>query len=113
MIVNTKDITMIYKCHWCELPLKPGINSTLECSCGHCSISFHSNGNVSSYKFHIFEDNKNYLIESYHGKDIRLYQKNKYNVVRLLDIESNLEFENGIPQVYKLFNKMKNLLLFS
>lgn len=112
-----------FKCHWCEEILKNGEIYSLECkNCDSCKIKFDRSGKVVSFIFDVIENGKIYQLDKplssrYAPKNIRqqvnLYiKKNGYNLI-LFQAEANLEFKDGIPQVQKMFNKLKIYNTFS
>lgn len=107
---------MKYKCHYCGEILSNGYHYSLECfNCENCKIAFDKNGEITFYHFKFFEDGKDYVMSKLKGSsrvyliDNTRFLKRKY----LIDVISQLQIEDGMPQVYKLFEKLKKYILFS
>jgi hypothetical protein len=100
-----------YCCHFCGKDLVPGERYTLECSCGSCHLSFDRVGELISYKCDIYEDGKLITISRHK------FDKSPYCQGRGLYWNSGIDvpliFEDGMPQVEKLYHKMKKLVIFS
>lgn len=123
---------MRYKCHYCSEFLKPGMNYTLECDCGNCNIGFEKSGKVNSFLVAFFEKGKDFfLLKSKDSEKISYgYKKGLYiekpmdkspffksyflQSEFVLQVETSLQFdEEGVPQVYKLWEKLDKLKAFS
>jgi hypothetical protein len=113
---------MKIKCHWCGEPLKNGANYSLECECGSCSISFNRKGIPTAYLFKLFEQGKDYCIyKSSYSKETCLaiangkilFENKPWSLKNLIMVQTDLQFENGMPQVYRLFEKLKTYIVFS
>ncbi len=111
---------MSIKCHWCGQSLSNGFKYSLECAFDECcKLSFNKEGFVSAFEVLFIGDRKEYKIRG--GKfGIDLSVKGKrgyfYPVYFLSDKQMPsviLEIVEGVPQVEKLFNKLKTYVVFS
>ena len=110
---------MRYKCHYCSQYLVPGITYMLECKCGNCNLGFDRSGKVDQFKIIFFEK----------GKDV-VFVKDKYNECitygtgrsfwkpwmqkQIMQVNVALQFsDDGVPQVYTLWEKLNKLIAFS
>ena len=105
------DEKVTYSCHYCGRSLVPGERYTLECSCRSCHLSFDRTGNLTSYKCDIYEDGKLITVSRYRYDRYTHFNGKGINLTSNLDIP--LTFENGMPQVEKLYHKVKKLVIFS
>lgn len=101
---------IIYACHYCGKSLIAGERYTLECSCRLCNLSFDKAGNLVSYKCDIYEDGKLITVTKHKFDRYTYFQGRGINLINNLDIP--LTFENGVPQVEKMYHKMKKLVIF-
>ena len=121
---------MKYFCNFCGEQLRPGYSYTVECECKNCYLFFSKDGLVG-YRFYFFEDGVDWcILKKPSEKDTFLFNRpngtswkvgkahpeyDNYGLIDkpLISGKFNLIFDNGVPQVYKLFEKMKNLIVFS
>lgn len=123
---------MRYKCHYCSAFLKPSANYTLECDCNNCSLGFEKSGNVDSFLLALFEKGKDiFLLKSKDSDKVSYGYKKAVSVTDhhykspfnksfyfqsefVLQVETSLQFdEEGVPQVYKLWERLDKLKVFS
>lgn len=106
---------MKYKCHFCEKVLGNGVFYTLECECGNCSILFDKMGNISSYLFSFFDEKGKYynIIKSQIETGTTLYVGQWFKLKHVITIDLTVPIEDGMPQVYKFFEKLQKYVLFS
>lgn len=108
-------MTEKYKCHWCNEDLQNGISYSLECKkCKFCCMSFDKYGHIDKYIFRLFENGKDYQIyQNTYGK-AHICIRDKYGnyFQPLMNADMKLEFKDGIPQVYKMFEKFMTYLTF-
>jgi hypothetical protein len=106
---------MRYKCHYCGAYLKPGSRYTLECECDNCSIGFSKDGEVDSFSLKLFEKGKDiYLMKDKRSTDVRYIINKAASWKELLQVTAKLSFsEDGIPQAYALWDKLRTYVIFS
>jgi hypothetical protein len=121
---------MRYKCHYCGEFLKPGLHYTLECECGNCNLGFEKTGQLDCFQVAFFEKGKDiFLFKSKHDKNIFYgfkkyssslskigpFSKSVYAIPEIiLQVDTALQFdEEGVPQIYKLWEKLDKLKVFS
>lgn len=121
---------MKYFCHYCGNQLRPGYNYTVECNCRNCYLFFNKDG-LAAYRFYFFEGGSDWcILKKPSDKNSFLFEKHRNSFGRydgdphqeyvpyadenaMVKGNFTILFDNGVPQVYKLFEKMKNLVVFS
>lgn len=111
---------MSIKCHWCGKPLSNGTRYSLECNFDECcKLSFDKEGKVSSFEVAFVIERKEYKMRGgKFGVDLSIKGKRGYfyPVYFLSDKQAPgviLEVTEEMPQVEKLFNKLRTYLVFS
>jgi len=110
---------MRYKCHYCGKLLVPGVSYTLECSCGNCNLGFDRTGKVDHFKIVLFEKGKDiFLVKDRHSESMTYgFGKGFFKPFMdkvVMQVAVTLQFdEEGTPQVYKLWEKLNKLIVFS
>lgn len=110
---------MKYKCHYCGEYLKPGIQFTLECECGNCSLGFDRSGEINNFQLTFFEKGHDiFLVKDkwsenvFYGKGRSISKPYMQQIVLQIPIKLNIN-EEGIPQAYSLWEKLNKLVIFS
>lgn len=110
---------MKYKCHYCGEHLKPGVSFTLECECGNCSLGFHRDGSVESFRLTFFEKGADiFLVKDKYSDKVSLGKGKAmfrpYMQQTIIEVPVKLNFDQeGMPQVYTLWEKLSKLVIFS
>lgn len=111
---------MKIKCHWCGQPLSNGFRYSLECTFDECcKLSFNKEGLVSAFEVCFIGDRKEYKIRGgKFGIDLSVKGKRGYFYPVYFLSEKQipgviLDITEGLPQVEKLFNKLKTYVIFS
>lgn len=110
---------MRYKCHYCGEYLKPGVNFTLECDCGNCSLGFNKSGQVETFYLTFFEKGLDiFLVKSKYSDKVTLGKgksiSRPYMQQAIIEVPVQLNFDKeGMPQAYSLWEKLSKLVIFS
>ncbi len=100
---------MEYKCHLCNTILVRHKRNRWQLQCDNgCVCGF---GLIENDIEFYFGDNKgHYIYKLIHCKT-KLYKYAKYDL--LIECDLNITFEDGVPQVFKLIERMKKLMIYS
>lgn len=110
---------MKYKCHFCGENLKLGQRYTFECDCGNCNLGFDRHGELNRFHLVIFEKGKDLIFDKEMYSDAIIYGEGQgwnkpYMNKVILQVKVPVQFdENGMPLVYKLWEKLNKLIIFS
>lgn len=110
---------MRYKCHYCGKFLRPGSKFMLECECNNCALNLAPNGEINEFQLTFFEGGKDILIfKSKYSNNVtygigrNLYRTNLEKIILELPVQLTID-SDGMPEAYKLWSKLKNLVIFS
>jgi hypothetical protein len=99
--------------------LTPGTSYTLECECGNCNLGFDRTGKVDHFKITFFEKGKDiFLLKDKYSEAIT-YGTGRgiwkpYMDKPIMQVNVALQFsDDGVPQVYTLWEKLNKLIVFS
>lgn len=119
------------KCHWCgkdfgkviyyDGATKKVERGHFECPDSHGEIWLNEEGEIFSYIFFFFSDDlgsRRYKIHKYQNGQISLFIRNmdkKGGYKKVLDIPNGppMEIKNDIPQVQRMYERLKKLAVFA
>lgn len=103
-----------YKCFNCHSKLKEyffDIKRQFSCeSCYKCIFRLEPSLKVSAFQFLITIDDVEFRLKKY--SNIHPVELSNLNSV-LVEVYLDLEFKDNVPQVFKMFDRLKNLIAFS